>query len=58
MLKSQVYANPHNLGRSSQDTNESVERVREKVLDLFNTTNAQYSVVFYSGYYCCSETHW
>ncbi|XP_056148041.1 molybdenum cofactor sulfurase isoform X2 [Lampris incognitus] len=47
-----VYGNPHSRSPSSRLTHDTVERVRYRVLQHFNTTPEEYSVIFVSG---CTE---
>ncbi|XP_061546370.1 molybdenum cofactor sulfurase [Phycodurus eques] len=44
-----VYGNPHSHNPSSRLTHETVERVRYRILQHFNTTAEEYSVIFTSG---------
>ncbi|KAM4607640.1 molybdenum cofactor sulfurase [Polymixia lowei] len=44
-----VYGNPHSHNPSSRLTQDTVERVRYRVLQHFNTTLEEYSVIFISG---------
>ncbi|XP_062286132.1 molybdenum cofactor sulfurase [Scomber scombrus] len=44
-----VYGNPHSHSPSSRLTHDTVERVRYRVLQHFNTTPEEYSVIFTSG---------
>ncbi|XP_077469060.1 molybdenum cofactor sulfurase isoform X1 [Stigmatopora argus] len=44
-----VYGNPHSHNPSSRLTHETVERVRYRILQHFNTTPEEYSVIFTSG---------
>uniref|UniRef100_A0A672H589 Molybdenum cofactor sulfurase n=1 Tax=Salarias fasciatus TaxID=181472 RepID=A0A672H589_SALFA len=44
-----VYGNPHSHSPSSSLTHDTMERVRYRVLQHFNTTPEEYSVVFTSG---------
>ncbi|TMS04621.1 Molybdenum cofactor sulfurase [Larimichthys crocea] len=44
-----VYGNPHSHNPSSGLTHDTVERVRYRVLQHFNTTPEEYSVIFTSG---------
>uniref|UniRef100_UPI003AACC1DD molybdenum cofactor sulfurase n=1 Tax=Centroberyx gerrardi TaxID=166262 RepID=UPI003AACC1DD len=44
-----VYGNPHSHNPSSRLTHDTVERVRYRVLQHFNTTPEEYSVIFISG---------
>ncbi|XP_068183065.1 molybdenum cofactor sulfurase isoform X2 [Antennarius striatus] len=48
-ISSNVYGNPHSLNPSSKLTSDVVERVRYRVLQHFNTTPEEYSVIFTSG---------
>uniref|UniRef100_A0A3Q2XHM9 Molybdenum cofactor sulfurase n=1 Tax=Hippocampus comes TaxID=109280 RepID=A0A3Q2XHM9_HIPCM len=44
-----VYGNPHSHNASSRLTHETMERVRYRILQHFNTTPEEYSVIFTSG---------
>ncbi|XP_070833976.1 molybdenum cofactor sulfurase [Chaetodon trifascialis] len=44
-----VYGNPHSYNPSSRLTHDTVERVRYRVLQHFNTIPEEYSVIFTSG---------
>ncbi|KAK5882060.1 hypothetical protein CesoFtcFv8_020687 [Champsocephalus esox] len=44
-----VYGNPHSHHPSSRLTHDTVERVRYRILQHFNTTPEEYSVIFTSG---------
>lgn len=44
-----VYGNPHSHNPSSRLTHDTVERVRFRILQHFNTTPEEYSVIFTSG---------
>ncbi|XP_029306037.1 molybdenum cofactor sulfurase [Cottoperca gobio] len=44
-----VYGNPHSHNPSSRLTHDTVERVRYRILQHFNTTPEEYSVIFTSG---------
>ncbi|KAK5853676.1 hypothetical protein PBY51_014809 [Eleginops maclovinus] len=44
-----VYGNPHSHHPSSRLTHDTVERVRYRILEHFNTTPEEYSVIFTSG---------
>ncbi|XP_077437690.1 molybdenum cofactor sulfurase [Vanacampus margaritifer] len=44
-----IYGNPHSHNPSSRLTHETVERVRYRILQHFNTTPEEYSVIFTSG---------
>lgn len=44
-----VYGNPHSHSPSSSLTHDTIERVRFRVLQHFNTTPEEYSVIFTSG---------
>ncbi|XP_069000188.1 molybdenum cofactor sulfurase [Embiotoca jacksoni] len=44
-----LYGNPHSHNPSSSLTHDTVERVRYRVLQHFNTTPEEYSVIFTSG---------
>uniref|UniRef100_A0A3P8YWQ3 Molybdenum cofactor sulfurase n=1 Tax=Esox lucius TaxID=8010 RepID=A0A3P8YWQ3_ESOLU len=44
-----VYGNPHSHNPSSRLTHDTVERVRYRILQHFNTTPDEYTVIFTSG---------
>nr|XP_057913984.1 molybdenum cofactor sulfurase isoform X2 [Doryrhamphus excisus] len=44
-----LYGNPHSHNPSSRLTHDTVERVRYRILQHFNTTPEDYSVIFTSG---------
>ncbi|XP_037126696.1 molybdenum cofactor sulfurase [Syngnathus acus] len=44
-----TYGNPHSHNPSSRLTHDTVERVRYRILQHFNTTPEEYSVIFTSG---------
>ncbi|KAJ8014567.1 hypothetical protein DPEC_G00041590 [Dallia pectoralis] len=44
-----VYGNPHSHNPSSRLTGDTVERVRDRILQHFNTTPDEYTVIFTSG---------
>ncbi|XP_062319922.1 molybdenum cofactor sulfurase [Osmerus eperlanus] len=48
-ISTNVYGNPHSQNPSSRLTYDTVERVRDRVLQHFNTTSEEYSVIFTSG---------
>ncbi|XP_041646133.1 molybdenum cofactor sulfurase isoform X1 [Cheilinus undulatus] len=48
-ISSNVYGNPHSHNPSSRLTHDTVERVRYRVLQHFNVTPEEYSVIFTSG---------
>ncbi|KAG5864065.1 hypothetical protein JTB14_012991 [Gonioctena quinquepunctata] len=48
-LETSIYANPHSLHSSSKSTEDTVDVIRYKILQHFNTTNEEFSVVFTSG---------
>uniref|UniRef100_A0A673BDG3 Molybdenum cofactor sulfurase n=1 Tax=Sphaeramia orbicularis TaxID=375764 RepID=A0A673BDG3_9TELE len=48
-LSRNVYGNPHSHNPSSRLTHDTVERVRFRVLQHFNATPEEYSVIFTSG---------
>ncbi|ELT90808.1 hypothetical protein CAPTEDRAFT_166504, partial [Capitella teleta] len=48
-LKSNLYGNPHSGCNSSQMSTEAIEHVRFRILQHFNTTLDEYSVIFTSG---------
>ncbi|KAF1376006.1 hypothetical protein PFLUV_G00226080 [Perca fluviatilis] len=48
-LSRNVYGNPHSHNPSSRLTHDTVERVRYRVLQHFNTTPEEYSVIFTAG---------
>lgn len=41
-----MYGNPHSRSHSSERTTNFVDKARNQVLELFNTTNEEYDVVF------------
>ncbi|CAB1425118.1 unnamed protein product [Pleuronectes platessa] len=48
-LSRNVYGNPHSHNPSSRLTHDTIERVRYRVLQHFNATPEEYSVIFTSG---------
>ncbi len=48
-LSSHLYGNPHSQNPSSKLTADVIEQTRERVLNHFNTSLAQYDVIFTSG---------
>ncbi|KAM9364512.1 molybdenum cofactor sulfurase isoform 2-T3 [Pholidichthys leucotaenia] len=48
-ISANVYGNPHSHNPSSRLTHDTVEGVRFRVLQHFNTTPKEYSVIFTSG---------
>ncbi|XP_013394054.1 uncharacterized protein LOC106161598 [Lingula anatina] len=44
-----VYGNPHSRNASSCLTSDTIEQVRYRVLDFFNTNSNEYSVIFTPG---------
>ncbi|XP_034040993.1 molybdenum cofactor sulfurase isoform X2 [Thalassophryne amazonica] len=48
-ISTNVYGNPHSHNPSSRLTYDTVERVRSRVLQHFNTTPEEYCVIFTSG---------
>ncbi|KAI5108127.1 molybdenum cofactor sulfurase [Silurus meridionalis] len=48
-ISSNVYGNPHSLSPSSKITHDTVERVRYRILEHFNTSPDEYSVIFTAG---------
>lgn len=46
MLSSSVYGNPHSKSHSSQRTTKIIENARHQVLKLFNTSVAEYDIIF------------
>ncbi|XP_064644455.1 molybdenum cofactor sulfurase-like [Lineus longissimus] len=48
-LLTHVYGNPHSLNASSQLTTDLVDQVRFRILQHFNTTPEEYSIIFTSG---------
>lgn len=48
-LSSHVYGNPHSRHSSSQLSTQAVERVRDRILQHFNTDRHTYTVIFTSG---------
>ncbi|GAB5033959.1 molybdenum cofactor sulfurase [Nannochloropsis oceanica] len=48
-LKKNLYGNTHSINPSSMLTEKKVDEVRERIVDFFNTTLSEYSVIFTSG---------
>ncbi|XP_043993005.1 molybdenum cofactor sulfurase [Gambusia affinis] len=48
-ISTNLYGNPHSHSPSSSLTHDTVERVRDRVLQHFNTSSKEYSVIFTSG---------
>ncbi|XP_056465404.1 molybdenum cofactor sulfurase isoform X2 [Gadus chalcogrammus] len=48
-ISKNVYGNPHSHNPSSTLTHDTVDRVRYRILQHFNTTPEEYSVIFTSG---------
>ncbi|XP_017290558.1 molybdenum cofactor sulfurase [Kryptolebias marmoratus] len=48
-ISTNLYGNPHSHHASSRLTHDTVERVRDRVLQHFNTTSEEYSVIFTAG---------
>ncbi|KAM9344702.1 molybdenum cofactor sulfurase [Symphorus nematophorus] len=48
-ISTNVYGNPHSNNPNSRLTHDTVERVRYRVLQHFNATPEEYSVIFTSG---------
>ncbi|XP_060524505.1 molybdenum cofactor sulfurase 3 isoform X2 [Cylas formicarius] len=48
-LAQNIYSNPHGRSLSSRSSADAVDLVRYKVLDCFETTSEEYSVIFTSG---------
>ncbi|XP_072461369.1 molybdenum cofactor sulfurase isoform X1 [Notamacropus eugenii] len=48
-LTKNVYGNPHSQNISSKLTYDTIEHVRYRVLEHFNTTSEDYSIIFTSG---------
>ncbi|XP_024153562.1 molybdenum cofactor sulfurase [Oryzias melastigma] len=48
-ISSNVYGNPHSHSPSSRLTHDTVERVRYRILQHFNSSPEEYSVIFTSG---------
>ncbi|CAL8284479.1 unnamed protein product [Arctogadus glacialis] len=48
-ISKNVYGNPHSHNPSSRLTHDTVDRVRYRILQHFNTTPEEYSVIFTSG---------
>lgn len=48
-LLSNLYGNPHSRSQSSQLTTDAIDQIRYRVLQLFNTTSDEYTVIFTSG---------
>ncbi|XP_043480906.1 molybdenum cofactor sulfurase [Leptopilina heterotoma] len=48
-LLSSNYANPHSIGVTSNFTHDSIEQIRFRILEHFNVSSDEYSVIFTSG---------
>lgn len=48
-LSSHVYGNPHSRNISSQQSTDVIEQVRNRILELFNTTPDHHSIIFTAG---------
>ncbi|XP_012708492.2 molybdenum cofactor sulfurase [Fundulus heteroclitus] len=48
-ISTNLYGNPHSHNPSSSLTHDTVERVRDRVLQHFGTTSKEHSVIFTSG---------
>ncbi|KAM3928944.1 molybdenum cofactor sulfurase [Leptodactylus fuscus] len=48
-LSKNVYGNPHSSNLSSRMTHDTIEQVRYRILQHFNTSPEEYSVIFTSG---------
>uniref|UniRef100_A0A8C3L9Y4 Molybdenum cofactor sulfurase n=1 Tax=Chrysolophus pictus TaxID=9089 RepID=A0A8C3L9Y4_CHRPC len=48
-LRNNVYSNPHSQNISSKLTYDTIEHVRYRILQHFNTTSEDYTVIFTSG---------
>ncbi|CAC5406878.1 ABA3 [Mytilus coruscus] len=48
-LLSNLYGNPHSRSQSSRLTTDAIDQIRYRVLQLFNTTSEDYTVIFTSG---------
>ncbi|XP_029670318.1 molybdenum cofactor sulfurase 2 [Formica exsecta] len=48
-LHGSLYANPHSIGIGSSSTQDIIERMRYRILNHFNTTPDEYSIIFTSG---------
>jgi len=48
-LKHNLYGNTHSINPSSMLTEKKVDEVRERIVEFFNTTLSDYSVIFTSG---------
>ncbi|RZF34799.1 hypothetical protein LSTR_LSTR007851 [Laodelphax striatellus] len=48
-LKSNLYGNPHSGGLASKKTIDTIDQIRYRVLQHFNTNPEEYSVIFTSG---------
>ena len=48
-LKSQVYSNPHSRNASSKHTTQTIDQMRDTVLQYFNVNSNDYSLIFTSG---------
>ncbi|GKT36732.1 Molybdenum cofactor sulfurase [Aduncisulcus paluster] len=49
MLKSNLYCNAHSRAPCSLRTEKEIDAARKMVLEFFNTTSSEYSVIFTSG---------
>ena len=49
LITDRLYCNPHSQSICSQNSEEMINLVKNKVLDLFNVTSDEYSVIFTSG---------
>ncbi|KAK9721920.1 MOSC domain [Popillia japonica] len=48
-LSTNIYANPHAKSTTSKLTEDSIDQVRFQILNHFNTTSDEYSVIFTNG---------
>ncbi|CAH1186804.1 unnamed protein product [Phyllotreta striolata] len=48
-LRDNIYANPHSLHASSKLTEDHVDLIRYRILQHFQTTSDEYSIIFTSG---------
>ncbi|XP_071100767.1 molybdenum cofactor sulfurase-like [Haliotis cracherodii] len=51
-LLNNVYGNPHSRSQSSRLTTDTIDQIRYRVLQFFNASTEEYSVIFTSG---CTE---
>lgn len=48
-LKSKTYSNPHSRNASSKHTTQTIDQIRDTVLQYLNVNSSDYSVIFTSG---------